>query len=249
MNLDSKPAPWSKIGRIALIVTLHLLMLQWVQRVWFNSVRYSQSAAEQTEVMLLPPPVPAQQMRDKPKTEQPTAIKFEHIFRVPPPTLSMPDLPPVQAPEEPQQSATTPSGGAKEAPAPTRGEGNPGNAGNGLGSEGLPKIMYAKVDYEVPPEIDYPRMSRCNGEQGQVILRVLISSTGIATAADIQTSSGYHLLDEEARRGVMEARYKPFKEKGIPISVYALAPITFALPPQSIPKHGGLGQHRDRDCI
>ncbi len=248
MNFDSKPAPWSMIGRIALIVILHFLLLQWVQVVWFKNIRYAGPAAEQLDVTLLPL-APAQLQHDKPKSEQPGAVKFERIFRVPPPTLPMLDLPPVETQDVPQVSAAKPSDGARAATAPIRGEGNTGNTGNGLGSEGRPTIRYANAEYEVLPEIDYPRISRCNAEQGLVILRVLVSPTGQATTADVQTSSGHPLLDEEAHRAVMEARYKPFKENGIALSVYVLAPITFALPAQSTRKHGALSETRDRDCI
>lgn len=67
------------------------------------------------------------------------------------------------------------------------------------------------------------------GEEGKVILRVLVNGRGRAERIDIQESSGSSRLDQAAREAVQQARFKPYIENGTPISVFAIVPIAFKL--------------------
>jgi protein TonB len=85
------------------------------------------------------------------------------------------------------------------------------------------------VEYLQPPRPDYPPSSRRLGEEGKVMLRVLVNDKGRAEKADIQKSSGFPQLDEAARQAVMRAIFKPYVEDGKPQAVFAIIPIRFQL--------------------
>lgn len=75
----------------------------------------------------------------------------------------------------------------------------------------------------------HPRLSIINGEQGQVILRVLVKADGTAGAVEVMTSSGFPRLDESARTTVQTWRFIPATVDGKPVSEWYQVPITFKL--------------------
>jgi protein TonB len=70
-------------------------------------------------------------------------------------------------------------------------------------------------------------MSRRLGEQGTVMLRVLVSEQGRPERVEIVQSSGSARLDEAARLAVQRAQFKPYSEGGAPAAMYATVPVTF----------------------
>ena len=85
------------------------------------------------------------------------------------------------------------------------------------------------MEYLQPPRPDYPAQSKRLGEEGRVVLRVLVDRQGRAERIDMQKSSGFERLDEAARKAVLQARFKPHLEDGAPVAVFAIVPITFRL--------------------
>jgi protein TonB len=85
------------------------------------------------------------------------------------------------------------------------------------------------ADYLNNPAPAYPRMSRRQGEQGTVVLRVFINTEGRAEKAEIRTSSGYSRLDEAALATVQRWRYVPGKRAGVPEAMWFNVPIRFVL--------------------
>ncbi len=85
------------------------------------------------------------------------------------------------------------------------------------------------ADYLNNPTPAYPRMSRRQGEQGTVVLRVFINTEGRAEKAEIRTSSGYSRLDEAALTTVQRWRYVPGKRAGVPEAMWFNVPIRFVL--------------------
>lgn len=80
-----------------------------------------------------------------------------------------------------------------------------------------------------PPSPAYPRASVRLGEQGRVVLRVLISPSGRAADVKIQQSSGYARLDDAAVQAAQQARFRPYTENGIAYPALADIPFNFAL--------------------
>ena len=85
------------------------------------------------------------------------------------------------------------------------------------------------ADYLNNPPPLYPRMSRRMGEQGIVMVRVLINSEGRAEKTEIRTSSGYQRLDEAALETVQRWRYVPGQRAGQPEAMWFNVPIRFVL--------------------
>lgn len=85
------------------------------------------------------------------------------------------------------------------------------------------------ADYLQNPKPPYPPLSKRLGEQGQVIVRVLIGTDGTAQKTEIKQSSGYDRLDQAALATVMRWRYVPGKRAGVAESMWFNVPISFVL--------------------
>jgi periplasmic protein TonB len=93
-----------------------------------------------------------------------------------------------------------------------------------------PKTIPASaVEYVVLPKPAYPLYSRRARETGVVMLRVLINEKGMPVHIEVEKSSGYSRLDDAAVAAMQGARFKPYTEDGVALSVWAPAPIIFEL--------------------
>ncbi len=85
------------------------------------------------------------------------------------------------------------------------------------------------VSYLNNPAPDYPTMSRRQGEEGRVLMKVLVSADGAAEDVQIEKSSGSDRLDNAAVAAVKKWRFIPAKKNNQPLSAYVLVPIKFSL--------------------
>lgn len=85
------------------------------------------------------------------------------------------------------------------------------------------------ADYLQNPKPSYPAISRRLGEQGRVVVRVLIGIDGSAQKAEIATSSGFDRLDQAALSTVQRWRYVPGKRGGVPEAMWFNVPLQFVL--------------------
>ncbi|HEV8688742.1 MAG TPA: energy transducer TonB, partial [Ideonella sp.] len=155
----------------------------------------------------VPPPPPPITPRALPPPPAPLIAAAPSIQPSPAPmTVAAPPPEPVPAPAEP---ATPP---APPAPAPT-----------------VRTIPSAAVSYLEPPAPVYPRASRRQGEQGEVLLKVEIGADGRARQVLVSRSSGHPRLDDAALAAVRAARFKPYTENGVPQVVWTTVPIQFEL--------------------
>lgn len=79
------------------------------------------------------------------------------------------------------------------------------------------------------PAPDYPSLARRKGEQGRVLLQVLVSETGKAEKVQIDTGSGYSSLDQAALEAVKKWSFIPAKKGNRPVSAYVIVPVRFSL--------------------
>lgn len=138
-----------------------------------------------------------QQQKTEPPPPPPT-------FQPPPPPFVPPPEINIEAPPAPAQSTAitnvTPVRPPEPAPPPRA-------AVNVL----------PRVDAAASREPEYPPVSRRLGEQGTVILEVLVDETGRATDAKLVQSSGFPRLDEAALAGVKSSyRFVPGTVDGKP---------------------------------
>ena len=79
------------------------------------------------------------------------------------------------------------------------------------------------------PKPAYPAISKRMGEQGKVVLRVLIGADGLPQKVEISQSSGFDRLDRQAQEAVMRWRFVPGKRNGVPEAMWNLVPVNFVL--------------------
>lgn len=92
-----------------------------------------------------------------------------------------------------------------------------------------PRTISSGVEYVRAPQPEYPSAAKRRGDQGLVVLRVLVNEKGIAEQVEVQKSSGFASMDEAGRKAVLHALFKPYIDKGKATPVYALIPIHFQL--------------------
>ena len=85
------------------------------------------------------------------------------------------------------------------------------------------------VSYLNNPIPDYPPMSRRIGEEGRVLMKVLVTAEGDAAEVEIEKTSGSARLDHAAINAVKRWRFIPAKKNNQPLSAYVLVPIKFSL--------------------
>ena len=78
-------------------------------------------------------------------------------------------------------------------------------------------------------QVAYPVSALRRREQGTVILRVLVSTTGLASIVQIERSSGSKDLDTAALSAVKHWHFTPATHAGLAQQAWARVPITFRL--------------------
>ena len=91
------------------------------------------------------------------------------------------------------------------------------------------QLPSSDADYLQNPKPAYPPISRRLGEQGKVVVRVLIGADGLAKKTEIRQSSGFDRLDQAAVTTVMRWRYVPGKRGGVAEEMWSEVPINFVL--------------------
>jgi protein TonB len=91
------------------------------------------------------------------------------------------------------------------------------------------ELPSSSAEYLHNPKPVYPNISKRRGEQGMVLLSVLIGPDGTAQEAKVKTSSGFERLDQTALDTVKSWRYVPGKRAGVPEAMWFNVPINFVL--------------------
>ncbi|MDR3369334.1 TonB family protein [Rhodoferax sp.] len=91
------------------------------------------------------------------------------------------------------------------------------------------ELPSSDADYLHNPPPNYPAKSRRMGEQGKVVVRVLIGVDGLAQKVEIRKSSGFDRLDEAALDTVKNWRYVPGKRAGVVEAMWFNVPINYVL--------------------
>ena len=85
------------------------------------------------------------------------------------------------------------------------------------------------ADYLHNPAPAYPRAARRSGDQGRVLLKVLVSAQGTASAVELEASSGHARLDEAALQTVRQWRFVPARRGSETVDDWVLVPVVFRL--------------------
>jgi protein TonB len=140
----------------------------------------------------------------------------------PPPKPEPPKPPPPRPVPRPAQRPVTPA-------PPAEAQASSAPVQTAARSPGPQTLTAAQVGYLTRPSPIYPMRSKRAGDQGTVMVRVLVDATGRPSQVVLQASSGHPELDESALSAVRAARFRPFMDAGAAQAVWVLCPIGFAL--------------------
>jgi protein TonB len=79
-----------------------------------------------------------------------------------------------------------------------------------------------------PPPV-YPYRARERGQEGRVLLDIVVAVDGTAAEVSVRTSSGVRSLDRAAVRAVRAGRFPPATRLGRPLQAALTLPVTFRL--------------------
>lgn len=166
------------------------------------------------------PEPPPQRVEPKPfePVKQPAPRKAQHVQ----PPLPRPAPVPAAMPAPEASTAaevttpTTPPAPVALAPAPAP-------------APAKVELPSSAADYLSNPLPVYPPLSKRLGEQGKVLVRVLIGPDGVAQKAELKRSSGFARLDASALDYVVRCRYVPGRVGGVPQAMWYEAPVNFVL--------------------
>ncbi len=106
--------------------------------------------------------------------------------------------------------------------AQTREAVSPASSGGGHFASATPR-------YRVNPRPDYPIPSRRRGEEGVVLLNVVIQTNGSPESVSLNRSSGYPLLDRAAIDAVRRWSFEPARAASVPVASRVVVPVRFSL--------------------
>jgi len=145
-----------------------------------------------------PPPIDASII---PLPEPPPPVAFETPKVVPPKPMPPRPAPPKAAPPKPAPAIAAPS------PLPPGPAAQPSPAPSAAARPPTHDPRYIdRLAAAIERERDYPTTSRRRGEQGRVVLTLVIAADGRLLSSDIVTGSGFEALDRAALGMVRRAR-------------------------------------------
>ena len=172
---------------------------------------------------LISPPAPQVQAPPAPQppapVKQPAPEKVQRATAPAPQPVAVADPTPAPAPNAPTgvtapQPPAPPIAAAVAAPAP---------------APAKVELPSSDADYLQNPKPVYPPLSKRLGEQGKVMVRVLIGADGAVQSATLARSSGFNRLDEAALAAVLKWRFVPGKRGGVAEAMWHQIPVNFVL--------------------
>lgn len=90
-------------------------------------------------------------------------------------------------------------------------------------------VQMAYPRYKINKMVPYPGLARKRGQEGTVVLQVLVNREGRVDDLKIETSSGFGLLDRTAVAAVKDWSFEPGRKDRNPIAMWVRVPIVFTL--------------------
>lgn len=214
------PQLTQRVGPLGIIIFLHIALFSALQS---GLLRHAPQAILPKTVIVsfITPELPKPEI-PKPQPLPPKVLQPVKKAVAPQPVAPKLDNAPsekaISVPttsSEPVAEAAPPAPPAPSAPAPA--------------APSLPKTISSSIEYIEPPQPAYPPVARRMGEEGKVMLRVLVNEKGRPERVEVQKTSGSPRLDEAARQAAMRAVFKPHIEDGRAVAVFAIIPIRFQL--------------------
>lgn len=179
-------------------------------------ISFAEQDAESAPPVPMPPSPPTAEAPRPEAAEPPEFAPDEPVLSPPDPAAARLPEP---APDEPPKLEETEHDVAEPSPE---------------SAEPVPAApSQARIDAPARPtrtiRPDYPKGARQRGEQGDVLLELMISARGVVEDVRVVRSSGYPELDAAAEKAVRRAPFAPAKSGDGPIASSARITITFRL--------------------
>jgi len=91
----------------------------------------------------------------------------------------------------------------------------------------MPARPVSGMESDRPPV--YPEIARRRGQQGRVLLHVVVSAAGQPITITVAQTSNYPALDAAAVAAVQQWRFMPATRGGEPVRAVAEVPVLFRL--------------------
>lgn len=148
--------------------------------------------------------------------------------------MAAPPTPHAEEPPPPATTAAMPSrDGGESAALPARAPSGVSQAPDGPGETAAFSPPEYAAAYLQNPAPAYPRSARRAGDQGTVVLRVLVSVDGMASRVELERSSGSASLDSAALDAVQRWRFVPARRGPTPVEAWVRVPVVFRLAPDA----------------
>jgi protein TonB len=208
----------ARVSGLVAVVTAHLLAVAGLAS--YAPAREAVLTAAPILVNLVAPP-PNEVTPPKPEPPHPKPVAKQKLAPkpvAPPPVV----VAPAEAPSTFVAAAPPTPPAAIEAAAPRADPGPPAPP---------PPFVPPRfnADYLQNPPPPYPPLARRMGEQGRVVLRVLVSPEGLPERVELRTSSGSPRLDESALETVRQWKFVPARQGDQAVPAWVLVPISFTL--------------------
>ena len=168
--------------------------------------------------LVAPPTPPAPPASTTPTPQPKQEVKPKSKPEPKPKTLEPSTTPPVDTSQAKAAESQMPN--AAVAPAS-----NQGTAGTPIQTD-IGKLV---VVYQPDADPYYPSFSKRAGEQGEVVVRLIIDETGIVEEVALLRSSGFARLDRAAEQIGRRYRFKPYSVNGNPARISTNLLIKFNL--------------------
>lgn len=226
--LQSRRAARALLGRgsaFALVLGLHLALAAALASMSARPPAAEELARLDLRIIEAAPLPPAIAPKRIPMPKHPPAPKERPVQPVQPlPAAAPAPVMTTNAATAPAPAAFTPAPQAKAAPVSLASPAPPP-------APAPAKVTPARfdADYLHNPAPAYPRAARRYGDQGRVLLKVLVSAQGTARTVEVEASSGSARLDQAAQHTVSQWRFVPARRGSESIDDWVLVPVVFRL--------------------
>ena len=209
---------------IAVVLALHGLFFVSLDRGLDVKSDPSENEVRVMANLVAPPTPPAPPASTPPMPQPKQEAKPKSKPEPKPKTLEPSSTPPVDASQakaaEAAKAAESQMPNAAVAPASSQ-----GTAGTPIQTD-IGKLV---VVYQPDADPYYPSFSKRAGEQGEVVVRLIIDETGIVEEVALLRSSGFARLDRAAEQIGKRYRFKPYSVNGNPARISTNLLIKFNL--------------------
>lgn len=203
---------WERLVGLLLVLALHGAAFYGL---WSYRVIPSPQEAVTLFVNFIATPAPPE---PQPKLKPPKPVRLEkpRPLELPQPRQLVAEA---LSPAEPVAPPSTPR---EPEPAPP-----PAPPAKPAGPVMLSSELAVSCPERTPPS--YPAQARRFGEQGKVLLQVILDEEGRVSGAHVASGSGYARLDAAALAAIKTWRCQPARRDGVPVRAVALQPFDFKL--------------------